>query len=95
MNKSELLSAIASVTKLSKEQVNSVLNKYAEIVAEQVITNKEFVLLDLGKIVVTRRSERKAFNPSTREPIVVPEADVPRFKFSRGLKQKVADAGKK
>lgn len=94
MNKSELLSAIASETKLTKEQVNNVLNKYGEIIIDEVLNNKEFTVLDLGKIVVTRRAQRKAFNPSTREPLVIPEADVPRFKFSRSLKRKVAEKGK-
>ncbi len=94
MNKSELLSAIASATKLTREQVNSVLNKYGEIVADQLIKEKEFTVLDLGKMVVSPRAERKAFNPTTREPIVVPATVVPRFKFSRKIKQRVAEEGK-
>ena len=91
MNKSELLSAIASKTKLTKDQVNSVLNSYAEIVMDQAIQNKEFTVLNWGKIKITKSAERKGLNPATKKPITIPARWVPRFAFSRTLKARIAE----
>lgn len=95
MNKSELLSAIASSTGLTKDQVNGVLDKYNEIVINKVLEDKEFTVLGLGKIKVVRRAERKAFNPKTKEPIVIPSVDAPKFSFARAVKAKIAEKGGK
>lgn len=39
--------------------------------------------------MTSRRNERQGLNPKTKEKLTIPAMDVPRFKASKSLKDKV------
>ena len=67
MNKSELIAKIAQDTSLNKKQVEDVLKSLALVIKNEVITNGEFTLQDIGKFKVNDKPAAERRNPRTGE----------------------------
>ena len=80
MNKSELVSAVAQKSGLTKVDAKKALDAVLESIDEELKDGGKVVLVGFGTFSVTERSARKGINPRTKEPIDIPAKKVVRFK---------------
>ena len=85
MNKSELVSAVAQKSGLSKVDSKKALDAVLESIDEELKNDGKVVLVGFGTFSVTERSARKGINPRTKEPIDVPAKKVVKFKAGSKL----------
>jgi DNA-binding protein HU-beta len=87
MNKAALIEAVASKTKLTKKQVEEVLETSLDTIMENLQKGQEVVLTGFGTFSAKTRHARKGVNPQNpSERIDVPEVIVPKFKSGKALK---------
>ena len=80
MNKSELVSAVAQKSGLTKVDAKKALDGVLESISEELKNDGRVVLVGFGSFSVTERSARKGINPRTKEPIDIPAKKVVKFK---------------
>ena len=85
MNKSELVSAVAQKSQLSKVDAKKALDAVLESIGEELKNDGKVVLVGFGTFSVTERSARKGINPRTKEPIDIPAKKVVKFKAGSEL----------
>ena len=86
MNKSDLISSIASKTDMSKADTEKFLNAFTEAVKEAMAKKDKITLVGFGTFSVAERAARKGRNPQTGADIEIPAANVPKFKAGAELK---------
>ena len=89
MNKSELVSAIAADTKLTKKDVEAVVKSFIDNVSKALEKNDDVQLIGFGTFTVVDRAERKSINPATKQEMIVPASKSPKFKPGKALKDLV------
>ena len=89
MNKTELISAIAAKSGLSKKNSETALNAMIASVEDALVAGEKVVLVGFGTFEVKKRAERKGRNPQTKEEIIIPASKAPVFKAGKGLKDKI------
>ncbi len=89
MNKSELVTAIAAKTELSKKDTEKTLKAFEEVVTEQLVNGGKVSLVGFGVFDVADRAAREGRNPHTGEPMPIPASRAPRFKVGKALKDAV------
>ncbi|NLA63223.1 MAG: HU family DNA-binding protein [Bacteroidales bacterium] len=85
MNKSELVSAVAQKSGLSKVDSKKALDAVLESIGEELKDDGKVVLVGFGTFSVNERSARKGINPRTKEPIDIPAKKVVKFKAGSQL----------
>lgn len=81
MNKSELISAIAEKSGLTKTDVQKALNAFTETVTECAKRGEEVRILGFGTYSVVERPAREGVNPRKKgEKIHIPARKVVKFK---------------
>ena len=85
MNKSELVSAVAQKSGLTKVDAKKALDGVLEAIGEELKNDGRVVLVGFGTFSVTERSARKGINPRTKEPIDIPAKKVVKFKAGSEL----------
>jgi DNA-binding protein HU-beta len=87
MNKAALIEAVASKTKLTKKQVEEVLETMLDSIIHSLKKNEEVVLTGFGTFSAKVRHARKGVNPQKPdEKIDIPEVIIPKFKSGKALK---------
>lgn len=89
MTKSQMIDNLATVTDMSKADVNRVLDGLTAMAYEYVKEDGEFTLPGFGKIVKAFRKARKGRNPHTGEEIQIPAKTVVKFRVQKALKDAV------
>jgi nucleoid DNA-binding protein len=97
MNKTEVLTALAEATSLTKQQVAGLFEELAKLIGKNLGDDGPgvFALLDLLQIKVVRKPavpEHPGINPFTKEPITVkakPAKNVVKLVPLKGLKSMV------
>lgn len=89
MNKTELVSAIAEKTELSKKDTEGALKAFIDVVTDELAKGGKVQLVGFGTFEVTERAAREGINPLTKEPMSIPASKAPKFKAGRGLKDAV------
>lgn len=89
MNKSELVSAVAQKSGLSKVDSKKALDAVLESIGEELKNDGKVVLVGFGTFSVNERSARKGINPRTKEPIDIPAKKVVKFKAGSELTDSV------
>lgn len=85
MNKSELISAIAEKSGLTKTDSKKALDATLEAIADEVKSGGKVVLVGFGTFSLAERSARKGINPQTKETIQIPAKKSAKFKPGSGL----------
>jgi DNA-binding protein HU-beta len=87
MNKAELSEKIAAKAGLTRQQAESVLDAFEEIVIETLKGGGEVTLTGFGTFSARRREARMGVNPrNPTEKIQVPAVTIPKFKSGKTLK---------
>jgi DNA-binding protein HU-beta len=89
MNKTELVSAIAEKTELSKKDAESALKAFIDVVTDELTKGEKVQLVGFGTFEVSERAAREGINPLTKKPMSIPASKAPKFKAGRGLKDAV------
>ena len=89
MNKAELVTAIASKTKVSRTQVEDYLDVTLAIIQKTVSNGEEVKLVGFGSFSKSVRKAKTGRNPKTGQTIKVPVTNVPRFKPGKDFKDSV------
>ena len=89
MNKTELIEAIAAKADLSKVNAEKAVNAFIEVVAEQLKTGNEVMLVGFGTFKTSERAARTGRNPRTGETLKIAASRVPTFKAGKVLKDEV------
>lgn len=80
MNKSELISAIAGKSGLSKVDSKKALDATLEAISDEVKSGGKVVLVGFGTFSLTERRARKGINPQTKKAIQIPAKKSAKFK---------------
>ena len=90
MNKTELISACAESTGLSKKDSERVLNAAIDAITAALVKGEKVQISGFGIFETKNREDRISRNPHTKESIEIPATRVPGFKASKALKDSVA-----
>ena len=82
----ELVSALAETTGLTKAKAKEVLDAHADLLVSELKTNGSVQLAGIGKLKIGARAERQGRNPSTGETITIKASKT--VKFSGGKRFK-------
>ena len=90
MNKTQLVSAMAEESGLTKKDTEKALNSFIQVIEDTLAKEEEISLIGFGKFEVRHRKARKGRNPRNPEQeIDIPASKAPVFKAGKGLKDKV------
>jgi DNA-binding protein HU-beta len=86
MNKSELVTAMAGVSGLTKKDSEAALNGLIKSIEDAVARKEDVRLMGFGTFSVVERAARIGRNPSTGEEIKIPAREAVKFKVGKDLK---------
>ena len=90
MNKTDLISAIATDSGLSKKDSEKALTATVDAITKALAAGDKVQLVGFGIFDVKARAARIGRNPKTKEPINIPATKTPQFKAGKALKDAVA-----
>ncbi len=85
MNKSELISAVAAESGLTKVDAKKAIDAVLKSVSSALAKGDKVTLVGFGTFSVTKRPARKGINPSTKKAISIPAKKVAKFKAGSEL----------
>ena len=89
MNKSELISQVATLANVSKKESAAVIDATLDIIGTTLANKEKVQIAGFGTFETRNKGERTCRNPHTGETIKVPATTVPAFKPGKILKEKV------
>jgi len=89
MNKSELVTSMATKAGMSKKDTEKVLKAFEESVTEELSNGGKVQLVGFMSLEVASRKEREGRNPRTNEVMVIPASNTVKFKVGKALKDAV------
>lgn len=89
MNKTELVTAIAEDTGLTKKQAEAAVAAFTSNVVKEVAAGNDVQLIGFGTFTTTERTSRQGRNPQTGETLQIPAATIPKFKAGKAFKDAV------
>lgn len=89
MNKTELVSAIAEKSELSKKDAEKALKAFIETVTAELKKGEKIQLVGFGTFETTKRAARTGKNPQTGKAIKIAACTAPKFKAGKALKEAV------
>lgn len=89
MNKTELVSAVAEKSEISKKDAAKAVDAVFASIEEALAKGDKVQLIGFGTFEVRERAARKGRNPQTGDEIEIPASKVPAFKPGKALKEAV------
>lgn len=89
MNKSDLISNVATKCGYTKKDTGAVVDTFVQTVIEAVANGDEVAIAGFGKFGVTERAARSGRNPLTGETIQIEASKSPKFKAASAFKNAV------
>ena len=90
LNKPEFVSLLAERCEVSKREASEMYDDVFGTLSDIISSGEEVSIPDLGRVKITERAARVAHNPKTKDKIEVPAKKVPKFQFSKNIKEVVA-----
>lgn len=87
MTKSQIITAVAEKTELTKKQAAAVLEELAALAYKNA--KNGFTLPGLGKLVLVQRKARMGRNPATGEAIKIKAKKVVKFRVAKAAKDAI------
>ena len=92
MTKAEIVNEIYKTTGIDKLAVLSVVEKFMEVVKDNLAHGEPVYLRGFGSFIIKTRSEKTARNISKNTTIVIPEHKIPAFKPARVFMNEVKNS---
>ncbi|MBO4847285.1 MAG: HU family DNA-binding protein [Lachnospiraceae bacterium] len=89
MNKTELVSAIAKETGLTKKDAEAAVKAFTDTVIKATKKGDTVQLIGFGTFSVVKRAARKGKNPQTGEAMKIKASKSPKFKAGKAYKDAV------
>ena len=89
MTQSEVINHFAEKTGMKRAQVKEFFEDIANLAAQEVKSNGEFVLPGFGKLVKSERKAREGRNPATGAVIQIPAKTTLKFRVGKAMKDTV------
>lgn len=89
MNKTEMITAMAGASGLSKKDCETALEAFTSVVEKQLKADGKVKLVGFGTFEVKSRAARTGRRPGTTEVLEIPAARVPVFKAGKPLRDAV------
>lgn len=89
MNKTELITAIAEKSGMTKKDAERVLSAAVDTITAAMAKGDRVQLSGFGIFETKKREARTGRNPHTKQTIQIPASTVPVFKASKNLKDTV------
>ncbi|MEE8815501.1 MAG: HU family DNA-binding protein [Lachnospiraceae bacterium] len=89
MNKTELISAMAEKSGLTKKDSEKALTAFTEVIAEELKKGERVQIVGFGSFEVSERAEREGRNPHTGEAMKIAASKAPKFKAGKALKDSI------
>ncbi len=89
MNKTDLVSAVAEDTGMTKVDAEKAVKSVFNAITEELAKGEAVQLIGFGTFQVTERAERMGKNPQTGESIKIPAKTVAKFKPGKALAEAV------
>ena len=90
MNKTELATAVAEKTGLTKKDAERIVAATLETITQTLQKGEKVQLSGFGIFEIKDRDARVGRNPHTKEAIQIPATRLPTFKASKTLKDVIA-----
>jgi DNA-binding protein HU-beta len=90
MNKTDLISVVASKSKLTKTDASKVVDAMLESITKALRKKEEVRLVGFGTFSITNRAATNGRNPRTGAVIKIPAKRLPKFKAGKALREVVA-----
>ena len=90
MNKTDLITAAAEKSGLSKKDAERVVNALLDTLTTSLAKGEKVQISGFGIFETKEREARVGRNPHTKEAIEIPATRVPTFKASKALKDNIA-----
>ena len=89
MNKSELVTAIAENTGVTKKDIEAVLKGLTTVIHAELNNGGKVQIPDLGSFKISERAARTVRNPRTGESMESPACKVAKFTAAKAFKDAV------
>ena len=89
---SQMIDELSKMLNIEKKQTKAFMDTYEAFLILELSRAKEVRLGNIGKFKVSVRAERKGINPKTGETVIIPEKTIPKFTFTKGIKE-IINAG--
>lgn len=89
MTKAEIVSEIASKTRIDKREVLMVVESLMDTIKTTMTNGEEVFLRGFGSFIIKRRAEKTARNISKNTTMIVPAHNIPAFKPAKEFLEKV------
>ncbi len=86
MKKSELITAAAEATGISKSDASSAIDATFDAISDALTNGDDVRLTGFGSFTIVECAAREGRNPRTGKPIKIAAFRQPKFKTSKGLK---------
>ena len=90
MNKPEFIAVVSEKTGLSRKDTERVINATLDTISASLVKGERIQFSGFGIFETKLRKARIGRDPHTKEPMHIPETNVPSFKPSKVLKDTVA-----
>lgn len=90
LNKPEFVNLLSERCEVTKKDAAEMYDDVFGALADAIIRGEEVAIPGLGRVKIVDRAARKAHNPTTGEAVEVPAKKVPKFQFSKDIKEAVA-----
>lgn len=89
MNKTDLIKSVAQDAGVSKIYAEKVVNKFIEVVGDELAEGKKVTVTGFGTFLTTKRKEKMGVNPRTGERIKIPAQTLPHFRPGKSFKEAI------
>ena len=91
MNKSEIVSKVATETGLSQGALDMAVGKVFQTISDSLSSGEDVAISGFGSFSVKQRKERQGRNPATGKTMTIPASKAVGFKAAKALKDAVND----
>lgn len=89
MDNKTLIESISSATSMSKDQVQTIISSFCEVLGERCVEMDCVIIPGFGQFEARKRKERLTVHPASGKKLLVPPKLILNFKPSGVLKSKI------
>lgn len=91
LGKPEFVTLLAERCEISKREATEMYDDVFGTLVDVISEGNEVAIPNLGRVKIVERAARIANNPRTGEKVEVPSKKVPKFQFSKNIKEAIAN----
>lgn len=89
INKEILVDMVSSKNGMAKKDVEIVIDNVVDVITDALHVDRKVTIASFGTFKVTHRAAREGINPQTKQRIMIPAVNTPKFTAGKRLKEMV------